>query len=393
MNSLERKILDKVENYLPQIVFVVVSLIGFYIRFYLRTIVSGDAHMCLMPWYNAIAENGLYTQVGDYGMLYQFVIWLMTRFPGIPNLFAYKIFSCFFDYVIAITAAVIVYRIDTEDKCWRSVAVYSLILLCPTVFINSAAWAQCDAVYTAFALLGIYCLDKEKYNWALVFLGISFSFKLHAAFVLPVFLFYYFVKRRFSIVRFLIVPAMMIVTALPLTFWGRNPFETFSIYANQTSSYPAMANEYPSVWLLMFSENNEAQYECMGAVAIVITVCVLALLMGGWIRNKYMPTNRNLLLMTFLLTYNCVFFLPSMHERYGYVYEICAIMIAVIIPKTIPLATLLIAMSTCTYSAYLFCSDVDFIKLSWLNLFVYVIYVLVLNKELISEKEEVSVSE
>lgn len=382
MNSFEKKVLDKVEEYLPQIVFVVISLVGFYIRFYLRTVVSGDAHSCLMPWYNVIAEKGLYSQVGDYGMLYQFVIWVMTRFSSIPNLFAFKIFSCIFDYVIAFTAALIVYRVDSADKKWHSVMIYGIILLCPTVFINSSAWAQCDAVYTAFALLGIYFLDKEKYNCALILLGISFSFKLHAAFVLPVFLFYYFVKRRFSIIRFLIVPLMMVVTALPLAFWGRNPFEVFSIYSKQTSSYPAMANEYPSVWLLMFTENNEAQYECMGAVAIVITVCVLAILMGSWIRKKYEPTGRNLVIMSFLMTYSCVFFLPSMHERYGFAYEIIALIIAVIIPKTIPLAAMLIAISTCTYSSYLFTSSVDFIELSWLNLFVYVIYILLLRNEL-----------
>ena len=92
MNNFEKKLLEKVEKYLPHIVFVVVTLVGFYMRFYMRTIVSGDAHTCLMPWYNEIAENGLYHPVGDYSLLYQFVIWIMTRFPTIPNLFAFKIF-------------------------------------------------------------------------------------------------------------------------------------------------------------------------------------------------------------------------------------------------------------------------------------------------------------
>ena len=79
MNTFEKKVLDKIEEYLPQIVFAVVTIIGFFIRYQLRTIVSTDAHTCLMPWYHEIADNGLYEQVGDYGLLYQFMIWIMTR--------------------------------------------------------------------------------------------------------------------------------------------------------------------------------------------------------------------------------------------------------------------------------------------------------------------------
>lgn len=386
MNTFEKKVLDKIEEYLPQIVFAVVTIIGFFIRYQLRTIVSTDAHTCLMPWYHEIADNGLYEQVGDYGLLYQFMIWIMTRFPAVPHLFAFKILSSLFDYVIAATAALIVYRVASEDKPWRSVLVYSIILLCPTVFIDSAAWAQCDAIYSAFALLGFYCLEKERYNWAMVALGMAFSFKFHAIFALPFFLFYYFARRRFSILRFLIVPATIVVTSLPLLFWGRSPFETFGIYAKQTEAWPSMSNGYPSIWLLMFAEGNKDQYDYMAPIAILITACVLAFFMVQWIRKKYLPTGKNLWIMSFFLTYSTVFFLPAMHGRYGYLYEICAIILAIIIPKTIPLATLLIAMTCCTSASSLFYTPTDYKGLAWINLFVYLAYILILRKELTSEE-------
>jgi len=388
MNSIERKILEKIEKYLPEIVFVVATIIGFFMRFQLRTIVSGDAHTCLMPWYHEIADNGLYTQVGDYSMLYQFIIWIMTRFPAIPNLFAFKAFSCLFDYATAIFASLIVARMGIADKRWSSVLTYALILICPTVWVDSAAWAQCDSIYTAFVLLGILCLDKEKYNTAMVALGLAFSFKLHAAFALPVYLFYYFAKRKFSILRFAIIPATMVVTSLPLVFWGRNPFETFVIYSKQTSTWKSMANGYPSIWLTMFGENNELQYEYMAPIAILTTVCVLAAFMVCWYRKKCMPMGRNLLIMTFLLTYSSVFLLPAMHERYGFVYEICAIMLAVVIPKTIPLAVTLIVISMGTYASYLFYAPTNYVTMVWLNLFVYLAYIYVLRKEIKSEEKE-----
>lgn len=382
MNKYEKIVLDKIEKYLPHIMFVAVTIVGFLVRYQLRTIVSGDAHMCLMPWYNEIAENGLYEQVGDYGLLYQFLIWVMTLVPAVPNLFAYKILSCVFDYVVAIAAALLVYRISEGDKKWHSVLVYSIILLCPTVFIDSSAWAQCDAIYTAFALLGFCCLEKEKPNWALVLLGISFSFKLHAVFALPFFLFYYFAKRRFSILRFAIVPAMIVATSLPLLFWGRSPFETFGIYAKQTSLWKSMANGYPSMWLLLFTEGNEAQYDYMAPIAILTTVCMLAIFMVTWVRKQYVVKGKNLLIMAFLLTYTTVFFLPAMHGRYSYLYEICAIALAVIIPKTIPLAAGQIVLSCCTYCSYLFYTPTNHKSLAWINIAIYLAYVLILSKEL-----------
>ena len=388
MNNFEKKLLEKVEKYLPHIVFVVVTLVGFYMRFYMRTIVSGDAHTCLMPWYNEIAENGLYHPVGDYSLLYQFVIWIMTRFPTIPNLFAFKIFSCIFDYVVAITAGLIVYRIEQKEKCWHGVLAYALVLICPTVFINSSAWAQCDAIYTAFALLGVYLLDKGKYNTSLIMLGLAFSFKLHTVFVLPIFLFYYFAKRRFSVLRFVLVPATMVFTSLPLLFWGRSPFETFTIYAKQTSAWPSIANGYPSIWLSMFAANDVNQYECFATEAILITIGILAVFMVSWIRKRYMPTGRNLIIMAFLLSYTCVFFLPAMHERYGFLYEILAIILAIVIPKTIPLAAMLIVISMNTYASYLFYAQTNYGTLIWFNLFVYLAYIFVLRKELVADNAE-----
>ena len=387
MNNFEKKLLERVEKYLPHIVFVVVTVMGFFMRFHLRAIVSGDAHTCLMPWYHEIAENGLYSPVGDYSLLYQFVIWIMTRFPSVPNLFAFKIFSCIFDYVAAITAGLIVYQVEQNEKQWHGVLAYALVLICPTVFINSSAWAQCDAIYTAFVLLAIYFLDKERYNTSLIMLGLAFSFKLHTVFVLPVFLFYYFAKRRFSILRFILVPATMVLTSLPLLFWGRSPFETFTVYSKQTSAWPSIANGYPSIWLFMFSANDEGQYECFAPEAILITIGILAVFMVCWIRKRYMPTGRNLIIMSFLLSYTCVFFLPAMHERYGFLYEILAIILAIIIPKTIPLAAMLIVISMNTYAAYLFYAQTNYVTLIWFNLFVYLAYVYILQtKELRAEK-------
>ena len=97
-----------------------------------------------------------------------------------------------FDWVLAITAGVIARSISTHEREWVGCLAYCAVLLSPIVFLNSAAWAQCDAIYSDFALLAILHLERKQYTRAMCFLGVSFAFKLQAVFVLPIFLFVYF---------------------------------------------------------------------------------------------------------------------------------------------------------------------------------------------------------
>lgn len=236
-------------------------------------------------------------------------------------------------------------------------------------------------------------LEKEKHNWALCLLGIGFAFKLHTVFALPVFLFVYFVQRKFSIVRFALVPASMLALSLPLVFWGRNIGDVFAIYANQTSSYQAMSMNYPSIWLFLCQARDATQYAFLKLPAIAVTVFVLALLMTNWIRKAYQPTGMNLYIMAFLLVYTCVLFLPSMHERYGYLYEILALILAVMQPKTIPLCVGLICISMNTYGIYLFGISGNWFILTCANVMIYGLYIWMLKWEMqrsISTSREVN---
>lgn len=381
MTTIEKKILAAVDKHLPVLLMIGCTILGILVRMALRDFRSADFEDSLSPWYDAIAANGLSQQVGDYNFMYQFVIWLLTKIGAAP-LYSYKMISCIFDLVLAITAAMIVHRENNKENNWAAALAYGAVWLSPIVFLNSSAWAQCDAIYSAFALLAIFMLDKEKTNWSMCLLGIGFAFKLHTVFVLPLFLFVYFMRRTFSIVRFSLIPVSMLALSLPLVFWGRNIGEVFTIYANQTNSYQAMSMNYPSVWLLLCQAQDPAQYAFLKLPAIVMTVFVLALLMIWWIRKSYQPSGMNYYMMAFLVVYTCVLFLPSMHERYGYLYEILAVVLAVLIPKTIPLCIGLVCISLSTYGVYLFGVGENWLVLVCANLALYGTYVNCLTKEM-----------
>lgn len=278
MTKFEKRILDFADQHLPLLLAAFCTLLGIAVLVSLREVVSGDYKAFLLPWYDSISANGLSRQVGDYNFLYQFIIWIFTKIQ-IPSLYAYKICSCTFDWVLAMTAGVIVHSISTHERGWAGCLAYCAVLLSPIVFLNSAAWAQCDAIYSAFALLAILDLERKQYTRAMCFLGVSFAFKLQAVFVLPLFLFVYFTERKFSAARFLLVPCTMVILSSPIVLWGRSLTEVVKIYFDQTGTYQAMSVSYPSPWLLLCQAWEQTQYVHLKNAAIIVAVFVLAMLM------------------------------------------------------------------------------------------------------------------
>lgn len=380
MPNIEKKILAWLEKQLPWIVLAVFVVMGIEVRMPMLDVVSDDSRFFLLPWYGQIRENGLSIQVGNYNFLYQMMIFLLTKVPMEP-LHAYKFLSIVFDYLLAAGTALLTAQIAKEGKQWKAVFAYGAVLLSPIVVLNSAAWAQCDSIFCCFAIFALLALAKEKWSLSMILMGLAFSFKLQAVFLLPVFLFVYYQRRKFTVLQFALIPLTMVLAGLPMAFLGRNVLDIFKIYSEQTETYPNMALNYPSVWLLLAAERNPEQYALLKNLAIFLTVAILAVLMVQWLRQKVEATGENLISMAFLLCYTCVLFLPAMHERYGYPYEILAIILAVLQPKTIPLCAGLIGISLCTYGYYLFDTDsLRLVTLSVLNLLVYGGYVWFLNR-------------
>ncbi len=380
MNRLERKILSQVDRLLPLLVMIAVSLAGIFVRLPLRDFVSGDSQFFLLPWYEEISEHGLREQVGNYNFLYQMLIYLMTRLPINP-LYGYKLLSSLFDYGLAVAVGLLALQIS--ENRWKAILAYSVTLLSPLVILNSSAWAQCDSIFCCFAMFALLALERGKIPQAMILLGVAFAFKLQTVFFLPIFLFVYYRRRRFSILQFLWIPAVMCLTALPMLLLGRSFSQMFSVYGGQVGEYPYMALNYPSAWLLLAQEDMPEQYALLSIPAMVLTVGILGGLMICWLQTKAAPRGESLISMAFLLCYTCVLLLPAMHERYGYPYEIMAILLAVLVPKTIPLCVALMGISLCTYGSYLFQSNpVSLQVLAVVNLLIYGTYLWYLQRRL-----------
>ena len=180
--------------------------------------------------------------------------------------------------------------------------------------------------------------------------GLAFAFKLQAVFMLPFLLLYYLRKKEFSILKFLYIPVMMILTGIPALIQGRAPGDIFRVYSNQAGEYTGgLVWNYPSFWNLFYNSEKTQYVEMLTWTAIVLTMTVLLCIAVWAVANDVHMTKYNSLWLAFLTGYACVLFLPSMHERYGYLCEILALLLALLNKKTI---LLMIPMQLCTWLAY-----------------------------------------
>ncbi|MBE5912949.1 MAG: DUF2029 domain-containing protein [Pseudobutyrivibrio ruminis] len=386
--KFEERMLKWMNEHILALAFAAAVILSIAIRYFLRNFYTTDADLCLIPWYNAIKDNGGLLGLGkpveglNYSFTYQLLIALMTYLP-IEPLYAYKILSCIFDYLLAGAVAYLVYDIVDNNKLEKTLLSFIMVSCSPVVLMDSAAWAQCDSIYTFWVVLSIIFLRKEKYIPAFIYYGVGFAFKFQSVFALPFFLFYYFYKRKFSVLHFGLIPVTMTVLALPSLVQGRTISEMIHIYTDNTSLHTSISNGFPTFWRLLNDGTGAEGYTFLKYAAMALTVVILGSFMYMWIRNNINLNNVNIILIAFILTYSTITFLPAMHERYGFIFEILAIVIVFIEIKTIPLLIGITCLSLTTYGVYLFNNTVNEWFLAVINFVFYVSYMIILNKTLI----------
>ena len=355
MMGIEKKLIGFLEKHKWLALYAAVTILSMAARFTLRGVISGDMRIFLRPWAELLKEQGgihaLGGQMGNYGVLYQTIIALMTYIP-IQHEYAYKIFSMVFDFALAGVSAALV--MDLSGSRLKSFLTYAFAIMLPSVLLNSAAWGQCDSIYTFFCVLCFRLLTREKYTLAFLSYGMAFAFKLQAIFLAPFLLLFYVKEKKFSLLNFLLIPAVMIAASIVGIIEGRSVLAPFRIYLDQAGYYPSISLNYPSFWNLLITNDVEDFYAELSGFCIAVALTVLLAEMVLLLKRKERLSHRTSLFAAFLMSYSCVLFLPAMHERYSYLYVIFGLMLAVLEPRTLISYAFLIMLDLQTYGIYLF---------------------------------------
>lgn len=348
-----------------KVVFVLCSMaITLFVRYLGKDFTSGDMKECLLVWFEIIKSKGglssLAHQVGDYNLYYQTLIALLSYIDFNP-MYLIKLSSVLFDYVLALWVALIIrdYYSESAYDYLKQKNIYIhyiasfIILIVPTIVVNSAFWGQCDAMYTSFVMGMLYFLRRKSYLASALCLGFAFACKLQTIFIAP-FLFAYIVKTKEWRI-FLYLPIVLFafwMSGLFAYIQGRDMLATINLYLLQAQDYPQMYLNFSSFWGIFGKYTLDYSVWKVPAILTAIIVCLV-----GCYRyitsEKYSDTSSYYAFAAWSV-WTVVIFLPSMHERYAFMADALLVVLSLMNYRYAPFAIIAVCMSLYCYCLYFF---------------------------------------
>lgn len=351
MPNGELRIVGQNKRILNILTLILVLGVGLLIRKEFIWYVSRDWTGFFELWINEISNQGFKALAGDfydYAPAYMYLLIIAAQF-GAKSMVAMKLISVCFDFVVAVAAGLVVYEIRKKESL--SMLVFSIVWLAPTVISNSSMWGQCDAVYASFLMLTVLFFVKDQSRVAMIFYGIAFAFKLQAFFWLPVIILLWLFKK-IKTIDFLWIPLMYFISIVPAWMAGRPFSELLGIYFAQVGvDTNRLSMKYPNIYYIIGELNLPEWYTHAGKYfAVGVILLFMVALIYKLMKTRLTP--ELLLLICYSQGALALYFLPQMHERYGYFIEIIAIILGVLCIKMFWVPVVHILITFITYSYY-----------------------------------------
>ncbi len=328
--------------------------LAFLIRVFMMNHETDDYLIFLSQWVEHFRHNGgfpgLADVVGNYNLPYLYFLALFSYLP-IDDLYLIKMLSICFDVILALGVSRVVYHY-TKPKDLRLIA-FCGVLLIPTVMLNGAYWAQCDSIFTAFAVWAFYYAIQKKGKLSMTFAALALAFKIQAIFFLPIYI-VFLITKHIKLKEIFAFPVVYILTLIPAVLFG-HPFSDAllayfrqvggagsSLNYNSASIYAFLPHNYSADWLYY-----------AGHAGIALALALIYAVIFWTIARKKDITDLTLFAFTVLLTIGIPFFLPHMHDRYFFMADIFTFMLALISTRIFLIFPLCLFGSLLGYHAYL----------------------------------------
>lgn len=319
--------LEKYANYL---IMLAMLLIGLIIRAYFLPYESHDMSVHLENWMQQVRDGGgvraLGTAIGDYTPAYMLLIALTSYLP-FNSMLLIKLISIAGDLLLATATYLLVLQLTKSVK--RASLTASVIFLLPTVFLNSSAWGQCDAIFTSFLLLFLYFFFKNKPYLAMGMYWAALAFKLQAIFLLPL-VFLLFMCKRLKLRHILAGAVTYVLLFLPSILMGRGVSVLWRAYTQQAGSYAGeIALNIPNLYTWFVDEAANTIWESNYVKACVFFgIGIIGLFLFVLWQKRDKMDNTAILYTAMTLAFFMPNVLPKMHDRYFFAADILAMLVA-----------------------------------------------------------------
>ncbi len=328
--------------------------LALFLRAFLLSYETLDYQDFLSKWVEHFRQHGGFAAikdpVGHDNVPYLYLLALLSHLP-FPDLYGIKLFSILFDFLLAWGAFRLVRCLTPEKQppLWA----FSALLLLPPVILNGSCWGQCDSVWAALCVLALARALEDRPWPSLILLGLAFSFKLQAIFILPLWL-PLWVSGKVKFRHLWAFPAAFFAAISPALLLGKPLKDILRVYIGQTTDsigWGTLNYNSPSVFTLAPYGTEYPPYASKVAIALafLFMAAVLALLL--WRRDRV--TNTAWVLAGAALSLGIPFFLPYMHERYFFLGGVLLAALACAQPRRAPAAITAELASLGGYHAYL----------------------------------------
>ena len=337
-----------------QVTSLVLLVLVFLLRYFCMDYETDDYLNWISRWVQHFRDNGLWQGLGmeiwacNYNVPYLYFLAVFAKLD-IPDLYSVKLLSILFDILLAWGLTKIV-SLFTDSTSRRLTAFIGTLWL-PTVFLNGALWGQCDSMYAALSVWSLYFILTDRPVAGVAAFALSFSLKLQAIFLMPVFL-VFVLARKMKFWHLFVFPVTYVITILPAVIAGRNFVDLLLLYYNNTGSIGDGLN-YNSSSMYSLSEFPALSPAAAGNVGIFLAFSLCVLLFAWTLLRRHHMDNSVLLGMALVLCIGVPFFLPHMHDRYFFLADVLSFALAVAFPWESLIPALVSFGSLLGYHAYL----------------------------------------
>ena len=356
-------------------VFTAVTMIA---RVSMLDFETADYRSFLSGWLDAFRTGGmkqLAEGVGDYNLIYQYFLLIITKVP-LFELYLIKYISVVFDYALAYVMMLAAGRFGGEKA---KLPVFLTTMILPTVLVDGACWGQCDSVYVFFVVLCLYMLSTDRPVRSAAALAVAFAFKLQTIFFFPVVLLG-LMHKRYKLRHAAVFFAAYVATMIPALIAGKPFMEAVSVYASQSMGqyYDRLTYGAPNLYMffpmmefsvgqpfkwMRYLPGIDAQarnpyinpdlFPDLQHAALYACVILTLIVVVYWLMHWKEITPDMMLDLAMFFAIFLPFVMPKMHERYFFMADLLSVLYAAKYARRRYLPLLVVGASMTSYCSYL----------------------------------------
>jgi len=285
--------------------------------------VTGDMQHFLVPWLETILDRG---QVGafsapfaNYTPPYLYLLAVVSPLAAvIPKISLIKLLSVAGTMILALAGRNLL-RAAGSDRANEGAL---WLILLPSVVVNAAGLGQCDALWSAACVMSVASAIARRPVAMLVWFGVGIAFKAQAIFLAP-FIAQRLLAERTPVAFWIMPPAVYTAVMLPAALAGWPLTDLFTVYLRQAAWNPEFIGNAANPWSLVQLLAPGASWLWLGHAAALAAAGTYLMLFR---RAGAQP--RCILALALLSALVLPFLLPKMHERFFFLADVLAFLLA-----------------------------------------------------------------